>query len=68
MFTVLEITEADLGEFGSKAPFEVLDTTHREHVSEAGQTGPELRTAGLQGGEPWRAVLPSSVTPGLHLP
>ena len=42
LFTVLEITEADLGEFGSKAPFKALDTTHREHVSEAGQTGPEL--------------------------
>lgn len=42
MFTVLEITEADLGEFGSKAPFEALDSTRCEHVSEAGQTGPEL--------------------------
>lgn len=25
MFTVLEITEADLGEFESKAPFKALD-------------------------------------------
>lgn len=67
MFTVLEITEADVGEFGSKVPFEALDTTRHEHISEAGQPGPELRIAGLWGGEPWSALLPP-VTFGLHLP
>lgn len=64
MFTVLEITEADVGELGSKAPFEALDTTRHEHVSEALSSE---YIAGLQG-EPWSAALLSPVTPGLHLP
>lgn len=64
MFTVLEITEADVGELGSKAPFEALDTRRHEHVSEALSSE---YIAGLQG-EPWSAALLSPVTPGLHLP
>lgn len=63
MFTVLEITEADVGELGRRAPFEALDTRRHEHASEALSSE---YIAGLQG-EPWSAApVPSDTR--LHLP